>query len=118
MTPEASEEISSAERATAWHIPISIEDLTLGQTYASLKQVGLRRERIAFVVQLVENSRFDLPLIDIFPAATDLEQYDCLHIFLGRGRHAISDPPATRGTSAAGRFTLPRRSASPAAAGR
>lgn len=91
MTRAISEPPSGAQQAAAWHVPLWEEDLTLGEAYASLKRVGLRQEHIPFVVQLVENPRFDLPLIDIFPGATDLEQHDYIHIALGRGLHAIDE---------------------------
>jgi len=46
---------------------------------------------VPFIVQLVENPRFDLPGVDIFSGATDLETHDYIHILLGRGLLAIDE---------------------------
>lgn len=77
--------------AEDWHLPLSAQAVTLEAAYASLRQVGLRQEHVPFIVQLVENPRFDLPLIDLFPGATDLQTHDYIHILLGRGLHAIDE---------------------------
>jgi hypothetical protein len=74
-----------------WHIPLSVEDMTLGEAYDSLQQIGLRQEQIPFIVQLVENPRFELPGIEIFPGAADLPTHDCIHILLGRGLASIDE---------------------------
>ncbi len=68
-----------------WHIPLADDARALGDAYDTLRTIGLRQEQIPFIVQLVENPRFDLPLIDLFPGATDLETHDYIHILLGRG---------------------------------
>jgi len=59
--------------------------------YAHLQQIGLRQEQIPFIVQLIENPRFELPGIEIFPGATDLPTHDCIHILLGRGLASIDE---------------------------
>jgi hypothetical protein len=74
-----------------WHIPLARRDLTLAQADATLREVGLRQEHIPFVVQLVENPRFDLPFVDVFPGATDLQTHDYIHILLGRGLAPIDE---------------------------
>lgn len=68
-----------------WHVALSAATLALGDALDSLRAVGLRQEQVPFMVQLVENPRFDLPGIDLFPGATDLETHDYIHILLGRG---------------------------------
>jgi hypothetical protein len=68
-----------------WHIPLSDDARTLGDAYDTLAAVGGRQEDVPFIVRLVENPRFDLPGIEIFPGATDLETHDYIHIVLGRG---------------------------------
>ena len=68
-----------------WHVPLSQATTTLRQAYASLKEIGLRQQDVPLAVQLVENPRYDLPGIDIFHGATDLETHDLIHIILGRG---------------------------------
>jgi hypothetical protein len=88
--PEVDRRAASVD-AVAWHVPLSVDNLTLGQAYESLQRVGLRQGHIPFVVQLVENPRFDLPLVDVFPGATDLRQHDYIHIVLGRGLHAMDE---------------------------
>lgn len=68
-----------------WHIPFSKDDLTLREARASLSALGARQEDIPLMVQLVENPRFDIPGIDIFHGAVDIQTHDCIHILLGRG---------------------------------
>jgi hypothetical protein len=68
-----------------WHIPLADDARTLGDAYDSLRAVGLRQDQVPFIVQLVENPRFDLPGLDLFPGATDLETHDYIHVLLGRG---------------------------------
>lgn len=77
--------------AESWLVPLSDDGRTLGEAYASLVAVGLRQEQVPFIVQLVENPRFDLPGIDLFPGATDLQTHDHIHILLGRGLHPIDE---------------------------
>ena len=74
-----------AMAASAWHVPLSQAMTRLRQAYATLKEIGLRQQDIPLSVQLVENPRYDLPGIDIFHGATDLETHDLIHIILGRG---------------------------------
>jgi hypothetical protein len=74
-----------------WHIPVSVQEMTLGEAYDSLKKIGLRQEKIPFIVQLVENPRYELPGIEIFPGAADLPTHDCIHILLGRGLASIDE---------------------------
>ena len=59
--------------------------MTLGAAHDSLREVGLRQNQIPLIIQLVENPRFDVPFIDVFPGAMDLERHDYVHILLGRG---------------------------------
>ena len=68
-----------------WHIPLSDDARTLGDAFNSLRSVGLRQDQIPFIVQLVENPRFDVPGVELFPGATDIETHDYIHIVLGRG---------------------------------
>src|SRR5688500_3768266 len=68
-----------------WHVPLSDRQLTLGAAHRSLRNVGMRQNQIPFIVQLIENPRFDVPLIEMFPGAMDLETHDYIHIILGRG---------------------------------
>jgi hypothetical protein len=74
-----------------WHIPVSVQEMPLGEAYDSLKKIGLRQEQIPFIVQLVENPRYELPGIEIFPGAADLPTHDCIHILLGRGLASIDE---------------------------
>lgn len=68
-----------------WHIPLSVESMTLREAYANLSVSGLKQREVPLLVQLVENPRFDLPGIEIFTGATDLLLHDYIHIVLGRG---------------------------------
>jgi hypothetical protein len=68
-----------------WHVPLSCAELALDEAYRSLKAFGMQQRDVPLIVQLVENPRFDLPGVEIFSGAADLQKHDCLHILLGRG---------------------------------
>ena len=59
--------------------------MTLNQAYSQLDEFGLEQDDVPLIIQLVENPKFDLPGIDIFHGATNLETHDYIHILLGRG---------------------------------
>jgi len=68
-----------------WHVPLSASDTTLRDARAALAKLGIQQQDVPFLVQLIENPRYDLPFIDIFHGATDLATHDQIHILLGRG---------------------------------
>ena len=68
-----------------WFVPLSCADKTLRAASASLRKIGLKQSDIPYMVRLVENPDFDLPLVDVFHGATNLQTHDYLHIILGRG---------------------------------
>ena len=68
-----------------WQVPLSCGGITLGEAYRSLDAAGMKQRDVPFIVQLVENPRYDLPGIEIFSGATHLREHDYLHILLGRG---------------------------------
>jgi len=68
-----------------WFIPLSETRLTLRQAHSQLAAFGLKQEDVPLIIQLVENPKFDLPGIDLFHGAADLETHDFIHILLGRG---------------------------------
>lgn len=74
-----------------WHIPLSDGERTLSDAYGSLRAVGMRQEQVPFIVQLVENTRFDVPGVELFPGATDLKTHDYIHCVLGRGLLAMDE---------------------------
>ena len=73
------------EKVENWFVPLSTTDLTLKQAYSQLDEFGLEQNDVPLIIQLVENPKFDLPGIDIFHGATNLETHDYIHILLGRG---------------------------------
>lgn len=50
-----------------------------------MSAIRLKQEDVPFIVQMVENPAFDIPLLEIFHGATRLATHDHLHIVLGRG---------------------------------
>ena len=66
-------------------MPLSCGHRTLRETSASLRKIGLRQSDVPYMVRLVENPDFDLPLVDVFHGATRLRTHDYIHIILGRG---------------------------------
>lgn len=77
--------VSHNPTASIWHNPLSRGDLELGHVVDSLKPIAISQSDVPLIIKLVENPRFDLPLIDIFPGPTNLAQHDYAHIILGRG---------------------------------
>ena len=73
------------EKVENWFVPLSTTDLTLKQAHSQLDEFGLDQDDVPLIIQLVENPKFDLPGIDIFHGATNLETHDYIHILLGRG---------------------------------
>ncbi len=70
-----------------WFNPLSRGDLTLRQVLQTLssKPGALLQSEVPLIIQLVENPKYDLPVVDLFPGATDLMTHDCIHVILGRG---------------------------------
>ena len=73
------------EKVENWFVPLSTTDLTLKQAHSQLDEFGLDQDDVPLIIQLVENPKFDLPGIDIFHGATNLETHDYIHILIGRG---------------------------------
>ena len=74
-----------ADLASRWHCPLSSGGRNFGDAYHELRDIGLGQDDIPFLVQLVENPKYDLPGFDLFPGGTDLAAHDHLHVLLGRG---------------------------------
>jgi hypothetical protein len=77
--------MDTQQKVHDWFIPLSCADKTLREVCATLHGIGLKQGDIPYLVRLVENPQFDLPLVDLFHGATRLETHDYLHIILGRG---------------------------------
>ena len=77
----------SAKAATwrEWRVPLLAGERTLRAALETLRPFGADQREIPLIIQLVENPKYDLPGIDIFPGATDLHTHDMIHIVLGRG---------------------------------
>jgi len=73
------------EHVQQWHLPLSKGDIGLGVAFSLMRGIALDQSSIPLIVQLVENPRFELPGLEIFSGATDLETHDYIHILLGRG---------------------------------
>lgn len=74
-----------------WHIPLSQGQRDFRETKEELAGLALAQEDIPLIIQLVENPRFDLPGIEIFNGATNLDTHDHIHILLGRGLLAADE---------------------------
>ncbi len=68
-----------------WHIPLSTRAPTLQQALDSAAHMAAKPSDVPLIVRLVENPKFDLPWIDLFSGAVNLESHDCIHALLGRG---------------------------------
>jgi hypothetical protein len=74
-----------AEKVRDWFVPLSRSDVTLAAVHEELSRIALKQQDVPFLVQLVENPKYDFPGFDIFHGATDLRAHDLIHILLGRG---------------------------------
>jgi len=77
----SSQEISAED----WVVPLSCKRKTLAEAYGEMGRFGMGQEDVPWIVQMVENPKWDLPGIDVFHGAATLETYDYIHILLGRG---------------------------------
>ncbi|MDE0009008.1 MAG: hypothetical protein OXS50_12090, partial [Gammaproteobacteria bacterium] len=68
-----------------WFIPLSEGRLTLAEARSELAAIGFPQDAIPLIVQLVENPKYDLPGVELFDGAADLDTHDNIHILLGRG---------------------------------
>jgi hypothetical protein len=69
-----------------WNVPLSRGDLNLGETYDLMTQNGAEQHDIPFIVQLVENPKYQHwwnPFSDT--GAVCLQNHDYIHLLLGRG---------------------------------
>jgi hypothetical protein len=73
------------ESVLRWHVPLSHGHVRLRDARAELATMGIEQKDVPFLVQLVENPRYDVPGIELFHGATDLARHDQIHILLGRG---------------------------------
>jgi hypothetical protein len=73
------------DQINRWFIPLSSREQTLRSAYQELQSFGMKQDDVPYIIQMVENPKFDLPGFDIFHGATNLETHDYLHILLGRG---------------------------------
>ena len=73
------------DQINRWFIPLSSQEQTLRGAYEELQSFGMKQDDVPYIIQMVENPKFDLPGFDIFHGATNLETHDYLHILLGRG---------------------------------
>ena len=72
------------EKIESWFIPLSYSDKTLSSAYQELQEFGLKQEEIPYIIQIVENPKFDLPGGDIFHGKTNIETHDYLHLMLSQ----------------------------------
>ncbi len=77
--------MQAARKVRDWFIPVSRGGVTLREANASLNAIRLSQDDVPFLVQMVENPAYDLPILEVFHGATRLETHDYLHIVLGRG---------------------------------
>lgn len=77
--------MSLPQHVKDWFIPLSRTEQKLGDAYEEMQKIALEQGSIPMIVQLVENPKYDLPGLDIFSGATNLETHDYIHILLGRG---------------------------------
>jgi hypothetical protein len=68
-----------------WRVPLAAGQQTLRAAHGTLQPFSADQRDIPLIIQLVENPKYDLPGIDIFPGATNLHTHDMIHIVLGRG---------------------------------
>ena len=66
-----------------WHPRLAgCEQLTLEDSLKEMEGFKLRQDEVPFIIQLVENPRYD---VGLFAGNVDLFTHDCIHVLLGRG---------------------------------
>ncbi|GAB6041730.1 hypothetical protein [Endothiovibrio diazotrophicus] len=68
-----------------WIVPLGARSQTLRQALDGSAHLRAGQGDIPLIIQLVENPKFDIPGIDLFNGAVDLDTHDCIHVLLGRG---------------------------------
>jgi hypothetical protein len=68
-----------------WIVPLDDDLLSLRQVLDASAHLKASQDDIPVIIQLVENPKFDIPGIDLFNGAVDLQTHDFIHVILGRG---------------------------------
>ncbi|MDV7339900.1 hypothetical protein RYZ26_09865 [Terasakiella sp. A23] len=68
-----------------WHIPLAENDVPLKRALEDMHLTSHDQGAIPLIVQVIENPKYQLPYINPFHGAVDLNNHDCIHILLGRG---------------------------------
>jgi hypothetical protein len=68
-----------------WIVPLDNDQQSLRQALTDSAHLKATQDDIPVIIQLVENPKFDIPGIDLFNGAVDLQTHDCIHVILGRG---------------------------------
>jgi hypothetical protein len=68
-----------------WHIPLSLDSISLQQAHESLNTVKASKKGVPLLVRLIENPAYKLPYITLFHGSVSLLQHDYIHFLLGRG---------------------------------
>ena len=66
------------EKISSWHIPLhSNKQWTLEKALKTMEGFSLAPQDVPFIIQLVENPKYD---IGLFSGNTTLRAHDCIHI--------------------------------------
>lgn len=77
--------MDKTEQVRRWHVPLSSSGRVLREVHAELRRFALTQHDIPFLIQLVENPKYEIPGLKLFHGAADLWVHDQIHILLGRG---------------------------------
>jgi hypothetical protein len=68
-----------------WHHPLSADQAIIEDVERDMRVVGAGQQEVPLLVQLIENPKYQIPGLELFHGAVDLETHDIIHILLGRG---------------------------------
>lgn len=68
-----------------WYVPLEEENATVRECLATQAPVAAGSTDIPLIVRLIENPKFDIPGVNIFNGAVNLDDHDVIHVLLGRG---------------------------------
>ena len=66
--------MTTEEKVENWFVPLSTTEITLKEAHSQLDEFGLEQEDVPLIIQLVENPKFDLPMLKVEEMREEAEE--------------------------------------------